>query len=243
MQDQLTQIAVIVYATDGDGDISEELASSVNHGGILYNFDYVLPVELTSFTVSLNENTPTLNWETEIEVNNIGFEIERKYQESIIENQDEKYSWETIGFVKGYGHSNSPKYYSFTDENINVNDNYSYRLKQIDNDGSYEYSEIIELVQSVPSNFSLSQNYPNPFNPSTTINYIIPNVVGNENIRFVLLKVYDMLGREVATLVNKNQNPGSYKVNFDASELTSGLYFCTIKGGDFVQTKKMILVK
>ncbi len=196
-----------------------------------------LPVELTTFTASLSEKKVHLFWQTETEVNNIGFEIERKYQESSIENQDEKHSWETIGFVKGYGHSNSPKYYSFTDENINVNENYLYRLKQIDNDGSYSYSQIIEPVKSVPSSFSLSQNYPNPFNPTTIINYSLPNESN------VTLKVYNSLGQEVAFLVNRKRIAGSYDVVFDGSKLTSGMYYYSIKIGNFTSVKKMMLVK
>jgi len=203
-----------------------------------------LPVELTSFTAVLFNEAVILNWQTETETNNIGFEIERKYQESSLEYQDEKQSWETIGFVKGYGHSSSPRYYSFVDENIKSNSNHSYRLKQIDNDGSYEYSQIVKLVQSVPSNFNLSQNYPNPFNPTTNINFSIPVVDAKfASTTNVTLKVYDILGKEVSEIVNDKLEVGNYSYEFNASKLSSGLYFYTIKADNFVATKKMLLVK
>ena len=126
--------------------------------------------------------------------------------------------------------------YSFIDENVSTGD-YKYRLKQIDYDGSFEYSDIVDVSISGPTEFSLSQNYPNPFNPSTTIEYSIPES-GN-----VKLKVYNSLGEEVETLVNKFEEAGTYKINFDASSITSGIYFYKLDIGSHSQVKKMILLK
>ena len=194
--------------------------------------DGPLPVELTSFTASVNNNQVLLEWATDTEVNNYGFDIERKdgNAESTVGQ------FEKIGFVDGNGNSNSPKYYSFEDKALR-NSIYSYRLKQIDNDGKYEYSDAIEVYLGVPMEYSLLQNYPNPFNPSTTIQYQIPQS-GN-----VTLKVYDMLGNEVALLVDEKKEQGNYQISFDASDLSSGIYTYHLSVNEFVDTKKMILVK
>jgi hypothetical protein len=185
-----------------------------------------LPVELTTFTASISNNSVKLLWETETEVNNFGFDVERKNQE-----------WEKIGFEEGHGNSNSPKYYSFTDKSIEASGKYLYRLKQVDIDGTFEYSDEVEISLGSPNNFELAQNYPNPFNPTTSISYSIPND-GN-----VTLSIYDVIGNEVAVLVNGNKSAGTYSQNFDASNLTSGIYFYTIRADNFVETKKMLLIK
>ncbi len=191
-----------------------------------------LPVELTSFTANVNGNNVILHWQTATEVNNYGFEIERSTG---------KTTWSKIGFVEGNGTSNSPKEYSFTDV-VSQSGKYSYRLKQIDIDGSYKYSDVVEVNIGTPEKFELGQNYPNPFNPTTTIKYSIPNVRAKD-FSPVQLTIYDVLGRKIATLVNKKQSPGNYSVNFNASNLTSGIYFYTLRAGSFVQTRKMILIK
>ncbi len=201
--------------------------------------DQALPVELTSFTSIVQDNTVILKWETATEINNYGFQVERTFS-SITPSQ----SWNEIGFVEGAGNSNSPKEYSFTDENPPTG-KIQYRLRQIDMDGSFTYSDVIEVESNFPFKFELYQNYPNPFNPTTTIIYAIPKV-GNANFAFpttVKLVVYDALGREVAMLVNKKQAPGKYSVHFNASNLPSGVYFYTLRAGNFVQTRKMILMK
>ncbi|MDD1444389.1 T9SS type A sorting domain-containing protein, partial [Dolichospermum sp. ST_sed3] len=144
--------------------------------------------------------------------------------------------WETIGFVEGHGTTTEPKFYSFTDQSLQPG-NYQYKLKQIDFNGSFEYSEIVEVTIDALNKFTLSQNYPNPFNPVTSIQYAISSK------QFVSLKVYDVLGNGVATLVNEEKPTGEYEVEFDRTDLPSGVYFYQLQVGDFVETKKMILLK
>ena len=188
-----------------------------------------LPVELTSFTAALNGNDIDLQWQTATETNNSGFEILRF-------DQNDNYGWEKISFVPGHGTTTASKNYSFTDENV-LPGIYSYRLKQINLDGSFSYSEIIEVEVTAPLVFSLEQNYPNPFNPTTNIKFQIADFGS------VSLKIYDVLGNEVAQLVNEEKEAGTYNYNWDASNLTSGIYFYKLQAGDFTQTKKMILLK
>jgi hypothetical protein len=191
-------------------------------------FDGTIPVELISFIANVNENDVHLNWSTATEINNYGFEIL-----CFTTNKNE---WNKIGFVPGHGTTTEQHHYSFIDESVSPG-NYQYRLKQIDYDGSFEYSEIVEVEVGIPNEYSLEQNYPNPFNPTTNIQYQIA-VPG-----FVSLKVYDVLGNEVATLVNKEKPAGSYEVEFDGTDLPSGIYFYQLKASGFIETKKMILIK
>ncbi|MDA3860065.1 MAG: T9SS type A sorting domain-containing protein [Melioribacteraceae bacterium] len=205
-----------------------------------------LPVELTSFTAKSINNSILLAWQTATEVNNYGFEIQRQNQVSSIENQDKNQSWENIGFVEGHGNSNSPRDYSFIDENP-LQGITQYRLKQMDTDGGFEYSKIIEVELDVPTKFELSQNYPNPFNPTTTIQYSIPSIqiplFGGVRGGLVTLKIYNTLGQEVATLVNEKQTPGKYEVEFNAEQLTSGIYIYRLVSGEFISSKKLLLLK
>lgn len=195
------------------------------------NIDEALPVELTSFTANFKNNSVILNWTTETEVKNFGFEIERKNKDIHAE------VWEKIGFIKGSGNSNSPKNYSFEDRKINSGTNL-YRLKQIDNDGQYNYSSTIEVFAAfTPTEYVLEQNYPNPFNPTTTIKYQIPKS------GFVQLKIYNVLGREVAVLVNETKSEGEYSVEFDAGKLSSGVYLYKLQTDSYVETKKLTLIK
>ena len=165
------------------------------------------------------------------ELNNSGFDIERASSLT-----SPLQSWQKIGFVSGIGTSTEVHAYSFADQNPIVGKSY-YRLKQIDFDGTSEYSNIVEVVFGAVSEFALEQNYPNPFNPSTTINYSIKE---KSNVE---LKIFDLLGGEIAVLVNEEKTPGNYDVSFDASSLSSGVYLYTIKAGSFVQTRKMLLMK
>ncbi|MDP3829936.1 MAG: YCF48-related protein [Ignavibacteriaceae bacterium] len=197
-----------------------------------------LPVELTSFSALVAGTNINLNWQTATEVNNYGFEIEKTSPRPSPQGEggEAGRGWEKIGFIAGHGNSNSVKEYSFVDKTI-TGSKYSYRLKQIDNDGKYEYSKEIEIDLGIPSEFSLSQNYPNPFNPVTTISWQLP--VSSH----VTLKVYDVLGKEVATLINNEFEAGSHSVNFDASNFSSGIYFYELRAGNFIQSKKMLLMK
>jgi autotransporter-associated beta strand protein len=188
-----------------------------------------LPVELTSFNASLRNGMINLNWETATEVDNNGFEVQRK---------DSKSEWTKIGYVDGHGTSNSPKYYNYSDKPLN-SDKYSYRLKQIDNDGSHEFSPIVEvLVNNIPKGFVLDQNYPNPFNPETSIRFAL-----KEDTK-TTVKVYNSLGAEVATLFEGIAEAGRYyDVKFGGTDLASGLYFYKLVAGEFVSVKKMIFMK
>jgi len=190
----------------------------------------VLPVELISFTASASRNFVLLNWSTATELNNHGFEIQKNFEGS-------KGKWITIGFVEGAGTTTEKKEYSFVDKNITFG-MIKYRLKQVDFGGAFKYSEEVLLNYNIPNEFSLSQNYPNPFNPSTKIKFEIPES------SFVNLKVYDVLGNEVKTLVNENKQAGIYDVQFDASLFPSGVYFCKLDiPGQSPITRKMVLMK
>ncbi len=191
----------------------------------------IIPVELTSFTASVNNNDVTLNWATASELNNNGFQVERKSNGE----------FEPIGFVPGFGTTSETKTYSFSDANLNPGV-YSYRLKQIDYDGSFEYSDPVEVTIIVPDVYSLHQNYPNPFNPTTKITFTL---AANAN---VTLKVFDILGQEVMTLINNDLTAGVHNYDFDAASFNSGVYFYRIEangvdGSNFTNVKKMILLK
>jgi len=192
-----------------------------------------VPVELTSFTAISRSGKVYLNWATVSETNNFGFEIERK----LIFDSNEG-EWLTIGFEDGYGTTTEPNEYSYVDDISNVNvTSLSYRLKQIDFDGSFEYSEEVLVANPALVDYTLSQNFPNPFNPVTAISYGVPVNT------FLNLKVCNSLGEEVAVLVNEEKLTGNYEVEFNASNLSSGIYFYRLQAGDFVQTRKMILLK
>ena len=216
-------------------------------GGDLVTYNSPLPVELTFFIASVNNNSVNLNWSTATEVNNYGFDVERRVENGIGKTcpparQVENGKWKQIGFVEGHGSSNSPREYSFTDENLKP-ENYQYRLKQIDNDGLFKYSKVIEAsIEDIPVQLVLEQNYPNPFNPVTKIKYSIPSV-GTSLLKFVQLKVYDILGREVAALVNEEKPDGLNEVQFNATGLSSGLYIYRLFCDGQVISMKMNLLK
>ncbi|MBS1516475.1 MAG: choice-of-anchor J domain-containing protein [Bacteroidetes bacterium] len=186
-----------------------------------------LPVELSSFVSTINGNNVTLNWSTASEINNSGFDVERSSNNV----------WTKVGNVSGHGTSTTPNSYSFTDRNV-ASGNYSYRLKQVDYNGNFEYFNLSnEVIVGIPVKYDLSQNYPNPFNPSTKINYALPTD------GLVSIKIFDMSGKEVMSLVNEVKTAGYYSVSFNASNLSSGIYFYSLKAADFTATKKMMLVK
>ena len=191
-----------------------------------------VPVELASFTADVNETSVTLNWTTSTEKNNYGFEVQRSKSEG---------EFETIGFVDGNGTSSEMHYYTYSDVGLNEGI-YNYRLKQVDLDGSFEYSNAVLVEVVIPDVYSLDQNFPNPFNPSTKIFFSL--AVDSK----VTLKVFDLLGQEVATLYNNDLSAGSHNVTFDAVNLNSGVYFYRIEatginGANFIDVKKMILTK
>ena len=188
------------------------------------------PVELTSFASTVQGSNVQLNWSTATETNNYGYKIDRTEIKSS--------NWENIAFVKGNGNSAIGHTYTYTDKNLNSGI-YTYRLAQLDFNGHTSYYKLQgEVNITTPSSFGLSQNYPNPFNPSTLIKYQLPE---NSDVN---LKVYNSLGKEVAQLVNGNIAAGVHEVSFNASHLSSGVYYYVIRAGNnFVQTRKMIILK
>ena len=186
-----------------------------------------VPVELISFTAEVINNYVKLEWRTATEINNYGFDIERSANSG---------KWQKIGFVEGHGNSNSPKQYSYTDKNPVGGYKFRYRLKQIDTDGKFEYSSVVN-VELKPDEFKLYQNYPNPFNPYTKIKYYVPRSSQ------VQITVYDILSNKIAMLVNEEKPAGSYEVQFDANNLPSGVYFYKLQAGSFTKTMKMLLLK
>jgi photosystem II stability/assembly factor-like uncharacterized protein len=217
-----------------------------NNGTIIKSNVWYVPVELSSFAASSSKNTVYLAWSTASELNNYGFEIERKDDKTDL--PDVKAGWRTIGFREGKGTSTEQQNYSYTDDLFGVNAHkLYYRLKQIDYDGQFEYSNVLE-VEVTPLTFALYQNYPNPFNPSTKISWQSP--VGSHQT----VKVFDVLGREVATLVDEYKEAGYHEVEFNTSSgirnlpagrqgLASGIYFYQLRTGNYIATKKMMVIR
>jgi hypothetical protein len=199
-----------------------------------------LPVELSSFTSIVNGRNINLNWETKTEKNSNKFVIEKTKTDGNVTN----FKWESVTSVKTSFNSNVPRQYSYIDKNLQSG-KYQYRLKMMDNDGSFEYSKVIETEIALPKDFDLSQNYPNPFNPATKINYNLPNDSK------VILEVYNLIGERVAQIVNEQQAAGYYVVNFGASSVknvASGIYIYKLTavdntGKNFSSIKKMMLLK
>ena len=198
----------------------------------LADVGHPLPVELISFTAIPDGKFVTLNWTTASELNNRGWDIERR-----IENKENGFSeWSKVGFVSGTGNNTSLLVHSFKDQSVSSG-SYQYRLKQIDLDGSFSYSKTVEIQVNIPTEFALYQNYPNPFNPTTVIRFEIPVT------SFVNLTVYNALGEKVATLINQQMESGIYLWNFNADNYPSGIYIYRLNAGDQVFTKKMMLLK
>jgi len=193
--------------------------------------DPALPVELSSFTANVKDNNVILNWRTETEVSNYGFEIERSI---------DKDSWRKIGFVEGHGNSNSPKNYLFTDKKPVGGSTFHYRLKQLDTDGKYSYSDVVE-VNLIPNEYALYQNYPNPFNPGTTIKFSL------KQDNWVNISIYSVLGEKVTTLIDKKMEKGFHEITFNALSLASGVYIYKLSAGkngeDYTGIKKMMVIK
>ena len=193
-----------------------------------YEENIILPVELASFVSNTNRNIVTLNWSTSKEINNQGFDIERQASNTPL--------WTKAGTVQGNGTINEPNNYSFT-ERVNSG-KYNYRLKQTDYDGNFKYHYLnSEVDVGIPAAYNISQNYPNPFNPSTKIDYEIPHDV---NVQILL---FDISGRQVAKILDEEKAAGYYTVKFNASDLSSGIYFYRIKAGEFQEAKRMMLLK
>jgi len=186
----------------------------------------IIPVELTNFTARVSGGNIILEWSTATELNNLGFEIERSLNQR---------TWITIGFIEGHGTTTEPQNYSFIDDGIGGI--VYYRLKQIDFDGTYEFSFVIAVNSASVTTMDLEQNYPNPFNPNTNIKYQI----GNDG--FVNLEVINSLGEVVATLISEFKQAGTYQISFNGTNLSSGVYVYILKSGNFIQSKKMILLK
>jgi hypothetical protein len=186
-----------------------------------------VPVEGWTFKGTRNNFNIVLAWQTISEKNNKGFEIERSI---------DKTTWTQIAFIEGSGTTTKVSEYTYSDYFENYSTLY-YRFKQIDLDGSFKYSDVLELDKITPTKYELSQNYPNPFNPTTRIDYKIP-ITGR-----VTLKVFDILGNELSTLINEIQDAGNYSVNFNSTGFASGIYFYALQVGEFREIKKMVLVR
>jgi photosystem II stability/assembly factor-like uncharacterized protein len=198
-----------------------------DNGTILQTTNGGVPVELTSFSATSNGSGVILNWSTATELNNQGFEIQRS---------TEREEFFTIGFVNGHGTTTEQQNYSYADRNLD-NGNYFYRLKQVDYDGSYENSNVVEVEWRSFNSYLLEQNYPNPFNPTTIIGFGIQN---KSNVKITILNA---IGEEVAVLLNEEREAGFHQVEFNAANLPSGVYFYQLKAREFVETKKMLFLK
>jgi len=214
--------------TSSNEDVYFYLDSNTGRVAIASN---PLPVELISFSAKLNGSIVTLSWQTATELNNSGFEIERAVSESL------QMEWLNVGFVNGFGTTTEPKSYNFSDNISGLNSPVLfYRLKQIDYDGTFNYSDVVK-VSARPEEFSLSQNFPNPFNPSTRIAFNVPEKSE------LSLKVFDILGEEVAVLFEGIIESGFHEIEFTGAGLPSGLYVYTLNSGNYFQTRKMMLMK
>jgi hypothetical protein len=236
--DALTNVALGIHTHGGCSTSGgNNNGTSLFHTALWAAVDEgAVPVELNSFKASATDSDIELSWITATETNNSGFEIQR--------NKDGHF--ETIKFVNGNGTTSETHAYTFVDKSLSVG-TYVYRLKQIDFDGTFSYSNTIEVEVVTPSTFVLEQNYPNPFNPSTTIRFSIPVETD------VRLNVFNTLGQEVAEMINSRLKEGYHEVDFssnggsasggDAVNLPSGIYFYRLEADKFIEVKKMIIIK
>ncbi|HSD62726.1 MAG TPA: T9SS type A sorting domain-containing protein, partial [Ignavibacteriaceae bacterium] len=228
-----TEVFYYISASSNDGrNISEPITAPAGY----YHFKVeAVPVELISFNGTLDNNIVKLNWLTATETNNKGFEIERMDGSS----QNSPGIWKAVGFVHGNGTTTLAHSYSFSDnlqKNV-IEGKYHYRLKQVNYDGSFEYSSEIAVVITEQLQFSLAQNYPNPFNPATIINYQISDK------NFVSLKVFNIIGEEISVLVNEEKPKGRYSVEFNGSNIPAGVYLYKLTAGNNIAVKKLMLLK
>jgi hypothetical protein len=217
---------------DGKPDLIVTNSGSNNVSLLLNNMDLTLPVELTSFSSLVKDPSVVLYWNTATELNSHKFEIER----SIVSLKCGTSTWVSIGIVPASGTTSSPKKYSYTDNNLQTG-KYQYRLKMVDDNGTFKYSSIIEAVIGIPKDFNLSQNYPNPFNPSTKIEYTLPES------GLVKLQIFSVTGQLVKLLVNQNQEAGYYSIDFNGTNLSSGLYIYRLSVNNKNIVRKMMLLK
>jgi len=159
-----------------------------------------------------------------------------KLHQNLIQRSKDNSKFFDIAYIKGQGTTTNKSFYSYNDQSVSTG-KYSYRLKQIDLDGSVTYSQVVSVDLGMVNSFVLEQNYPNPFNPSTQIRFSIPEVT---NVKLI---VSDALGREIALLVDGKLNAGDYKIDFDADGISSGIYICILITDTFKQSRKMILMK
>ncbi len=225
----LTTNGTGVYEIDGTtGTLVRTIVAGVS-ARFIREYDLaIVPVELTSFLVNLTKDGVLLNWKTATELNNSGFQIER--------SQDNE-SYEQIAFVPGFGSTTEPKSYRYNDNSV-ISGTYYYRLKQIDYDGSFTYSGVVEVNIGLPTEFALEQNHPNPFNPSTVIEFSLP-----EDVAKVSLTIYDILGQKVTQLVNTSLKAGKYQYQWNAGTVATGMYIYELRTDNFVSVKKMMLLK
>lgn len=216
---------VLTISDDADGD-GGSLDSVHIH---LTTTADILPVELTAFNYSLMDNGVYLKWMTISELNNKGFAIER--------SQINEKKWQRIGFIEGRGTTTQTNFYSFADKNISNNTVYLYRLKQLNFNGTFEYSKTLEVHFMNAVSYNLFQNFPNPFNPETKISFSIPEA------GLVKLTVHNIIGETVSVILNEKLDKGIYSFKFNASNLPSGIYLCKLEVNNFKSTKKMILLK
>ena len=245
--------AGFVYMNDttapySDGDLFDGIhpnkSGNIKMANLFYDtlkalLDNLTLVRLEKFYPVVSQDSVILEWETSLELDNYGFEIERSIQDN--EN------WENIGFVEGAGNSYDNQWYAFIDNTVNpLYNTYQYRLKQVNFKGDFRYlgelavnviyTDVIDS-HNLPGNYKLYQNYPNPFNPTTNFEFRIAE------FGLVTLKVYNTLGEEVATVINKELPAGNYKYQWNAGNLASGIYFYHMQAGKFTRTKKLLLMK
>jgi len=248
----LTSSNISALAASPDGAGGANLFAGTYGGGVFYAMEGTLPVQLVQFEAVRTDLGVELHWHTATEVNNYGFEIERRMVSSFkvqvsgdeTSNLKPGTDWTRVGFIQGSGTTTSPRSYSFTDEKLAAG-RYAYRIKQIDRDGSSAYFGNAEVEIPLPFDFALGQNYPNPFNPVTTISFSLPLK------SFVSLKVFDALGREVSSLVSEELPAGTYSHEWNSAGFPSGVYFYRLQAlqkegeqaSSFVETKKLVVLK